>query len=57
MLDIDTKVVNHFLVIHPFSKLVAHMKQKDGEENMTAINEGVGKKSNAWFITETKYIT
>lgn len=54
---IDTRVVPHFLVVNPSSKLVAQRKKKVGEEKRTTIDEEVGKLSNVWFITEKKYPT
>lgn len=52
---INTKVMSHRLTIHPSTKLVAHRRQKVGEEKRVAIEEEVGKISYVGFITETKY--
>lgn len=51
MPGIDTKVVNHRLAIHLFTKLVAQMKWKFNEEKKYAINKKVGKLFVVGLIT------
>lgn len=57
MSSINTKVVSHRLVIHPFTKPAAQRKRKVGKEMRITIDEEVEKLFNIGSIIETKYPT
>lgn len=56
MLEIDTRMVTHHLSIKTYIKPIAWRKRKVDEENMSSIDEEVGKIFDVGFITK-KYPT